>query len=445
MNFKYVFQNRALRAGLCILLTALLLLSLLVPALSGGFTQLNKPDADVEIQDIQVLHTGDEENPEASSKENSSEADGQGNGQETDEVREDGREVNGESEEKTQGVSQQEKAENIGGTADPQSGPAVEDLSNATVGTTSSTDDMGEEGQNDGKQGDEGGEEVPLDAVAVMSWQKYGREERSIVCQGGSVVAKKILLAQLDDNVLEYDFYISGSDAEKLRITGIKYAIGDSLPEYIDESGSIDVAVPTDPGFRNYIFTVEAMETGADSEGRNIEKPVDFTFVIRCETGYDLELQLHWEKADTGDSVITCSANDSAGREINRSETGSVLKYGAELVGGLAENSSIIAAEYTTASGGYGTINTDSGTLELSTPEGSDRETYYLRFTAETKMKDDEGAWVEDTVSYTVSIVYIDNLDLQLSFKWYEKGISERELICDLNSHVTADVKLNQL
>jgi len=279
-----------------------------------------------------------------------------------------------------------------------------------------------------------------------MNWYKYGSQAKTIVCQPGSTVGKEIMAAQLRDNRLKYDFVLTGTDAPNTEITSVTYSEGNSVPKEIDTAGSIPVIVQADPGYKNYIFQVTAEVEKDNKTGDKMKHEVEFTFVIRCESGKDLDLELTWQKADGRSSTITCAANKTASREIKQSELNDgLLNYAAALSGELASDNEIVSASYTTASGSSGTLSPMGGSLQLQTPEGKDEETYYLTFVAQSRMWDEDGDVVQEEIIYQITIVYKSSLDLQLKFTWFEKGITKRELTCEKNESISDRVKNNQL
>ncbi len=62
--------------------------------------------------------------------------------------------------------------------------------------------------------------------------------------------------------------------------------------------------------YQNYIFTVQATATQKNQKGETVENDVQFTFILRLESGVDLDLQLNWQTL-TAPAQATCSANGS--------------------------------------------------------------------------------------------------------------------------------------
>lgn len=436
-------RSRWVRNTLCALLTAAVMASLTLPVLGRQEQLPENPIPAAELQEITVLQTGEAESLASYASALSIQTDGTGGGT-GDRSGKNGHGTPGEQSEQTQAASEQEQQENVEGQPQPEDGPSTEQLSDATVGSETAPSEDGEQGQQDGEQGEEGGEEVELDLGAVMTWYKYGTEARTIVCQPGNTVGKEVLTAQLPDHQLRYGFTLTGLDADLAEITAVTCAAGNSVPQTIGRNGTVEVFVPADPGHRNYIFQVEAVGEVEDAQGDWVEQTLEFTFVISCRGGKDLDLELTWQTADGGTDTITCAANGTAGREIRSTELpNGAFSFTPVLLGQLAADSELIAGEYRTDSGAYGTLPLTGGSLPMEAAEGS--ETYYLSFTAQMVQWDSDGEAVAETVTYSITIRYTDAMDLQLSFTWFEQGVTRRELICNLNETVSGTVKNNQL
>lgn len=446
MDWKSWIKHKTVQRVGSIVLAAAVTISMGLPALNREHAPLENPILQEEIKEITVLQAGEGKSYASNSSAIDPDAEGTGGGQVAGETGAEGGSALGESSEASQGVSQEQKNVNVQGTPKPDSGPSIEQLSQSEIGSQQQAEQQGEQSQQDGVQGEEGGEEVEIELGAVMNWYKYGNQAKTIVCQPGSTVGKQIMTAQLKDDRLKYDFTLTGTDAPNTEITSVTYSEGNSVPKEIDASGSVPVLVQADPGYKNYIFQVTAEVEKENKSGDKTKHEVDFTFVIRCESGKDLDLELTWQKADGQSSTITCAANKTAAREIKQNELNDgQLHYVTALSGELARDSEIVSASYTTASGSSGTLSPMGGSLQLQTPEGKEEETYYLTFLAQSTMRDEDGDTVQEKITYQVTIVYQSSLDLQLNFTWFEKGVTKRELICEKNESVSDRVKNNQL
>lgn len=465
MIWKKLAHARGVRSLICAVLSVSVGLTMCLPAMQRQTVQPENHISETQVQDITVLQTGEAENLTSYAGTIGAGTEGSGNGENGESSGESG-EATPEDGESQEDVSQEQQENNVEGTPeaegnDPLADAAVDESDTPTETETDSGPDgdtaqdgtegekmgtEGEQGQQDGDSGDEGGEEVVLDLGLMMTWFKYGVEEKTIICKSGETVGKKILTAQLRNDRLKYGFALVGEDAGGARITSVTCAVGNGVPGTIGEHGEIGVSVPADPGYQNLIFRVKAEGEAKNNNDEWVLQELEFTFVIRCESGKDLELELGWQKKDGQRSAIVCAANGTAGREIKGSDlkTGEFI-YSPTLRGQLASDSRLTAAEYRTASGEYGVLNLGGGTLKMKAAGDSDSETYYLTFTAVMVQRADDGETVEEAVTYTITVVYKDTVDLSLSFAWFEKGVTKRELTCALNEGVSGRVKTNQL
>ncbi|MBR6657519.1 MAG: hypothetical protein IKL18_05035 [Oscillospiraceae bacterium] len=416
-----ILYNKKLQGGLCLFLVLAIIIGILFPGSELKTASPKNPLGD-DFYGINALLMGEEEEGKTGNLSTEKE-------EELTEDESESSEGNPENTGEGEGESTETK---------PNDQMPNEEKSEETEDEQQSTGD-GDEGQEDGNVGEEGGELSELDIAMVMSWYKYGTDEKTIVCGPSDAVSKTINTAQLIDNELKYKFFTAGEDANKIDIYGVSVKEGDGTYREIFENGKITIELPDANSERDYTFVVDAVYKTKDENGKPVEQDVTFTYVLHCGYSMDLEMELHWEKTGGSQSVITCSANNSAARTINSSDlTDNTLNYTPSLIGALAEDAEIIEAEYTTASGQKGSLNKNGGSLVLRCANGSDRETYYLTF----EVKSGENP---QTIFYHFTIVYVNTMDVQLSFTWLEKGTTPRLLVCQPDSSVSTKVKNNKL
>ena len=63
--------------------------------------------------------------------------------------------------------------------------------------------------------------------------------------------------------------------------------------------------LPDGADYQNYILSVSAHAVQKDQNGETVETDVEFTFILRLESGIDLDLQLTWQP----NGQATCGAN----------------------------------------------------------------------------------------------------------------------------------------
>ena len=69
--------------------------------------------------------------------------------------------------------------------------------------------------------------------------------------------------------------------------------------------GVLDMTLPDGAEYQNYILTVQAHAAQKNQKGETVETDVNFAFVLRLESGIDLDLQLTWQP----NGQATCPAN----------------------------------------------------------------------------------------------------------------------------------------
>ena len=411
MNWLQLLHKRRVQAALCVILTVALSVGMVAPGTMLSTVQPENPLAHAQLHEIEPLLLGQEEEGQsgqsgANSQTESSEADPQ---------------------EQT-GVDTQE-------TTPQETKPEQSQPEEPGTGD-------GEEGQEDGNDGEEGGELIQPDLSVVLTWYKYGTQPKTVVCGPSDTVAKTINTAQLRNNELKYAFSAVGKDAHKLQITAVTLKEGDSAEREVDTGGRLTIQLPDAQTSREYTFRVDAQLKTKDEQGKTVRQNVSFTYVLRCRYALDLELELAWEKQNGTSSTISCAANQSAARTVQSSDLAeNVLVYTPKLTGTLAESAQITKADYRTASGANGVLEKDGGSLILQAANGADREAYYLTF--EAKLEDEDGESM--TVFFHYTILFIQTMDVKLSFTWLERGSIPRQLICLPNGSVSEMVKINQL
>ena len=306
-------------------------------------------------------------------------------------------------------------------TEPPETLPPETIPSEVTIETPNGNDNS--EGQEQGDQGAEGGETAVPDLALVMTWYRYGSEERTIVCAPSETVRHSINTAQLVDDELKYSFLLTGEAKDSLTISSVGVKAGDGQFTSIRQSGGIAIELP-DGSEREYTFRIVCM--GGDGQ------EIVFTYVIRFFRGADLELELRWQKRDGSSASLLCSPNQTVNGTIkSRDLVEHVLPYTPALTGAAAEGASILRGSYTTASGDSGSLLPEGGALALRAGEA-----YDLTFEVEA-----DGA----VIFFHFTLTYTEAADVSLSFTWFERGITARTLLCQPDSLTSVDIRNNQL
>lgn len=414
------------QAGCGVLICALLL-SICLPLMGMRSVEPDNPILQAAPQEITVLQAGQAPGHAGNGEAESTGTAGSGGSADS--------ELTGEQEqpdpEETE--NQAEQGQDTQPEQQPQGKPRQEVLADAAIGTNTDSN-KGDEGEEAGETGetDENLPETELDLGAVLTWYKYGSQASSMVCAPGESVGKRVLLAQLDGGRLRYDVDLTGLDADDAEITGVQVAAGNGVPQDADMRGVLDMTLPDGAEYQNYILTVQAHAAQKNQKGETVETDVEFAFVLRLESGIDLDLQLTWQP--TGQA--TCPANSSVSRTVKSDMlTEGRFTYALTFLGENADDAVIRTAEYWATDGERGTLS-ESGEIQMAAADGKDTETYYLTVTAEV---------LGQTISYTFVVTYEDGLDLQLQFTWYEKSVTAQNVLCDADKRAALTIKHNQI
>lgn len=330
-----------------------------------------------------------------------------------------------------------------GDAPDPDSGdapqPSASDAQDPgqTNGTAVGTDEPGSLDTPD-DTGTQGGDDSTLDLGAVFTWQKYGREDSTVVCDPGGRVRRTVLWNQVPGGRLEYEVALFGDDAIYAELDSLRFSEGNGRAQELDPFGRVTLERRED-GARNYTFTVTARVEKPGENGQSRTETVTFTFVIRYQDGLDLELELDWIRSGSL-STLTVAADGAARRTVLGSElTEGAFRYSFSLAGESATDAELLSAEYSADGGEGGALDTESGTLTL-TPGADGTREYTLLITA---LVDDGGE--ERTVTFTVTLDYQAGVDLRLILTWQYRGVTPRTAECQPDSRAALTIKQNQL
>lgn len=414
------------QAGCGVLICALLL-SICLPLMGMRSVEPENPILQAAPQEITVLQAGQAPGHAGNGEAESTGTAGSGGSADS--------ELTGEQEqpdpEETE--NQAEQGQDTQPEQQPGSKPQQEVLADAAIGTNTDSN-KGDEGEEAGDTGetDEDLPETELDLGALLTWYKYGSQASSMVCAPGDSVGKRVLLAQLDRGRLRYELNLTGLDAEDAKITDVQVAVGNGVSQKADTRGVLDMTLPDGAEFQNYILTVQAHATQKNQKGETVETDVNFAFVLRLESGIDLDLQLTWQP----NGQATCPANGSVNRTVKSDTlTDGNFAYALQFLGENADDATIRTAEYWATDGERGALS-ESGEIQMAAADGKDTETYYLAVTAEV---------LGQTISYTFVVTYEDGLDLQLQFTWYEKSVTAQNVLCDADKRAALTIKHNQI
>ena len=297
---------------------------------------------------------------------------------------------------------------------------------------------QGDEEHTDDNVGEEGGKVTDLDLGLVLTWYKYGSEARTVVCAPEGAVKRTILKSQLHGDQLRYKFSFAGEEADHAEITGVTFGIRNSRGESADPSGSVWLMY----GQREYVFEVTAL---VKTPGMREAQETVFVIVIAYESGMDLEMLLTWQRSGGALSVITCYADSTAARTVKRTQLkDNLFHYDLSLQGESAENAVLLEVEYITDDGERGTLR-KSGSIPMKAVPETGRRTYYITAAVEADAVSGDGEKERTVVWYSFELTYEDDLDLDLTFTWYQQGTLARTMTCPAGERVSGSVKRNQL
>ena len=307
MDWKVILHKGILRGGICILLSAAMILGLILPGTNMKPAQPENPLENESIREISVRKVGDKINELQTIV-----VPNGGSAAPTEPKEDESEETYPEQTQPNEKVPQETESEE-------------QDIG------------QGEEGNEDGNQGEEGGEELDLDLAAVMTWYRYGKDAETITCAPSQSVAKHLNTAQLKNNQLKYRFDLTGSDAKFVEITSVDLAEGDSAYREVDEIGTVEIRLPGGTGDRKYTFQVTALAEKKNDEGENVQQPILFFFVLKCEFTMDLEMDLYWKPKNGTERAVTCRPDQAAVFSVqNYDLDGREFHYTTELQGALA-------------------------------------------------------------------------------------------------------------
>lgn len=412
----------------CGLLVCALVLSICLPLLGMRAAEPENPILSAEPQEITVLQAG--KAPGHSGSGDGLNASGSGANGDTES------DLTGDHEQPDPNEADSESGQSTEPETIPQEQPSQPDYSDLDIGTNTDSN-SGSDGSEAGDTG-EADETLPLpdlDLGAALTWYKYGAQPASIACAPGETVGKHIPLAQLDNGVLSYDLRLTGLNAPDAKITGASFAPGNGVPSPIESSGSVVMTLPDGAEFQNYVFTLQAHVSRNDQNGDPVEADVEFTFLLRLESGLDLDLRLTWQTTSSP-AEATCGANNTTTRTIKSDAlTDGLFQYSFDFLGESARTAEFLSADYRAGDGETGALS-QSGILQMSPADGQDKETYFFSITARASGQ---------TVRYSFVLTYEDGLDLQLKFSWLDRSSTRHDTLCAANGGASLTIKHNQL
>ena len=102
------------------------------------------------------------------------------------------------------------------------------------------------------------------------------------------------------------------------------------------------MTLPDGAEYQNYVFTVQAHAAQKNQKGETVETDVQFTFILRLESGIDLDLRLSWQP----DGQATCYANSSVTSTVKGDAlTDGLFQYSFDFLGESAREAEFVSAD----------------------------------------------------------------------------------------------------
>ena len=312
-------------------------------------------------------------------------------------------------------------------TPEPQPGQAGSEQPGEETG--GQTDDAGDEAQPDA-----------LDLGLVLSWYRYGGERYRSICPADTTVRQDVRTAQLPDGYLRYELDLRGLDAVDTQITGVQLSENNGAYEPADVRGSIEMQVGPQGEDSYYTLRVQAVCTHVLEDGTRQEQETEFCFVLVYSDELDLEAQLQWNLASGGAASLRCQPGRQAARTVKSDEISeNLLRYSFRLGGESAEDAKILSAEYRSADGQSGTLQTDGGALTLQS-DADGKNTYTIALLTEIN----SGGRTRQ-LTFTFLLEWQEEQDIRLNLVWMKNSTEAQSIVCEPGDRVSAEILRTEL
>lgn len=312
-------------------------------------------------------------------------------------------------------------------TPEPQPGQASSEQPGEETG--GQTDDAGDEAQPDA-----------LDLGLVLSWYRYGGERYRSICPADTTVRQDVRTAQLPDGYLRYELDLRGLDAVDTQITGVQLSENNGAYEPADVRGSIEMQVGPQGEDSYYTLRVQAVCTHVLEDGTRQEQETEFCFVLVYSDELDLEAQLQWNLASGGAASLRCQPGRQAARTVKSDEISeNLLRYSFRLGGESAEDAKILSAEYRSADGQSGTLQTDGGALTLQS-DADGKNTYTIALLTEIN----SGGRTRQ-LTFTFLLEWQEEQDIRLNLVWMKNSTEAQSIVCEPGDRVSAEILRTEL
>lgn len=398
-----------LRAVLCGLLAAALLLPVLLPALRMQRQEPENPIREANIQPVEILSFGDGEGGSRAGAPEQTE-DGTGGGQ-----------------------AQPEDAEP---QEEPEPQQPQDEPNRQEPGNDAPSDGMDEELPADGTEPGDG----ELDLGLVLRWRRYGSERYRSFCPAGRTVRQDVRTAQLPDGAFRYSLELEGLDAGSAEIVDVQLAENGGRAKPADVRGTIDMRLDDGGADSQYELQVQAVCTRTQADGTQQDETVTFGFLLVYSDSLDLEAELQWLCADGRTERLLCQPD----RLVSGSATGAdlpenLLQYAFRLNGESAGDAEIVSAEYRAQTGESGALEPDGGALLLQA-SADGKNVYTITLVTEVT----SGGQTRQ-VTFTFRLSWQETQDAVLRLTWVKNSTDAQSLTCQAGKQTQAEIRRTEL
>ena len=315
-----------------------------------------------------------------------------------------------------------------------------------TENTQDPTDSAGEntpdESENSATTGDSGEEEREgdLDLGLVLSWYKYGTEQRRALCPADSAVRQSILTTQLPGGSFRYSLSLNGLDAEDATLVSVEYSDDGTNFSPAGSRGTLDLALGAQGQTTRYTLRAEARYTRVNSDGTKEEQSVQFRFVIEYSDGLDLEARMQWQPASGGAAGLTCLPDAQARETLSAGDLADdQLRFSFLLDGESASDARIVSLGYSATNGEGGELS-ESGTLLMKPNDDGSDAIYTFTLSAEV-----ENGGALEVHTFTFRITWHQAADVRLEFAWTKNMTERQSVTCEADARASVSVRRTEL
>ena len=247
-----------------------------------------------------------------------------------------------------------------------------------------------------------------LDLEAELQWRRADGSTDRLTCQPGRQSAAALKGEDLPENLLQYQFRLSGESAEDAAILSAEYRAEDGASGTLETTGGTLTLQAAEDGKNVYTITLLA-EVVSGGQTRQLT----FTFRLSWQEAQDVALNLVWIKNSTEAQTLPCEPDGQAAAEIRRTELRQgELQYRLELDGQNAAQASLLSAALIPDGGSAQELATPNGSVTLTLPDGAASMRYVL--TVQARCQRSDGSLRNMTFTYVLR--YSGGVGLEMQY-----------------------------